>query len=54
MSFHCRLILRFFFPSTLVAVKMSFISFNCLVGFGFGVCVWEGEGELFGTVGLGG
>lgn len=48
MSFHCRLIPRFFFfPSTLIAVKMSFISFNCLVGFGFGVCVWEGEGGLF-------
>lgn len=46
MSFHCRLIHRFFFPSTLVAVKMSFISFNCLVGFGFGVCVWEGEGGV--------
>lgn len=25
---------------------MSFISFNCLVGFGFGVCVWEGEGGV--------
>lgn len=49
MSFHCRLIHRFpFFPSTLVAVKMSFISFNCLVGFGFGVCVYgRGRGELF-------
>lgn len=48
VSFHCRLIPRFFFfPSTLIAVKMSFISFNCLVGFGFGVCVWEGEGGLF-------
>lgn len=29
----------FFFTSTLVAVKISFISFNCLVGFGFEVCV---------------
>lgn len=49
MSFHCRIIHRFlFFSSTLVAVKMSFISFNCLVGFGFGVCVWEGEwGVIF-------
>lgn len=47
MSFHRRLIHSiFFFPINLVAVKMSFISFNCLVGFGFGVCVWEGEGGV--------
>lgn len=36
----------FFFTSTLVAVKISFISFNCLVGFGFGVCVCGGEGGV--------
>lgn len=31
-----------FLTSILVAVKISFISFNCLVVFGFGVCVWWG------------
>lgn len=37
---------NFFRLSTLVAVKMSFISFKSLVGFGFGVCVWEREGGV--------
>lgn len=40
-----------FFTSTHVAVKISFISFLILVGFGFGECVCVGTGGSFSALG---